>query len=92
MKMHRTQLYLDDETHRLAAWQARMFGTTISNVLRQSVKNFIKPRPGKDPEEFIRWIKGLHKKYPTPKGTPTDLALEHDHYLYGTPKKYPKNK
>lgn len=92
MKMRRTQLYLDDETHRLAAWQARMFGTTISEVLRQSVKTYVKPWPKKNPEEFIRWIKELNKKYPTPKGTPRDLALEHDHYLYGTPKKYAKNK
>lgn len=92
MKMRRTQLYLDDETHRLAAWQAKMMGTTISEVLRQSIKAQIKSRPKRDPGEFILWIKELHKKYPTPKGAPTDLALEHDHYLYGTPKKYAKNK
>jgi len=92
MKMHRTQLYLDEETHQLAAWQAKIMGTTISELLRQSVKSYIKPRPKKNPGEFILWIKELHKKYPTPKGTPADLALEHDHYLYGTPKKYAKNK
>ena len=90
MQMHRTQLYLDTETKRLATWQATLEGTSLSDILRKSVKSYVKPKPKVKNITFSHWIKALNRKYPTPPGTPTDLALEHDHYLYGTPKKYSK--
>lgn len=88
--MTRTQLYLDTESRRLALLMARLEGTTLSEIIRKSVRAYAKPKRTKDRKNFIAWIDELNKKYPTPAGTPTDLALEHDHYLYGTPKKYSK--
>lgn len=88
MKMRRTQLYLDDETHRLAAWQARMIGSSVSEVIRLSIRHYVEKKPRRTKKELLDWLSDFHKKYPTPPGSPTDLALEHDHYLYGTPKKY----
>lgn len=91
--MKRTQLYIDPETYNLAAWQAKIEGTSVSDVVRKSIKTYVKPKPKQQTkEDIVAWIKELNRKYPTPAGTPTDLALEHDHYLYGTPKKYTKAK
>ena len=89
--MKRTQIYLDEETRSLAQWQAKIEGTSLSQVLRASIKAYVKPKSKKiRSSDFIRRIEALNKKYPTPPGTPTDIAIEHDHYLYGTPKKYTK--
>jgi len=90
--MHRTQLYLDDETRRLALWEASLQGTTLSEVIRRSVRTYVKQKPKQkmSNRDFAKWIEEFNKKYPTPKNTPKDLGLEHDHYLYGTPKKYSK--
>lgn len=90
MLMKRTQIYLDEETRALALWQAKIDGTSLSQVLRASVKAYVKPKAKKGTSDFIRRIEALNKKYPTLPGTPTDIAMEHDHYLYGTPKKYTK--
>jgi len=92
MKMHRTQLYLDDETKQLAAWEAEIQSTSLSEILRRSVRTYVKPKPKQkmSNRDFTEWIEKFNKKYPTPKNTPRDMGLEHDHYLYGTPKKYSK--
>jgi len=92
MLMKRTQLYIDPATYNLAVWQAKIEGTSVSEVVRRSIKVYVEPKqkPKQTKEEVLTWIKAFHNKYPTPPGTPTDLALEHDHYLYGTPKKYTK--
>ena len=90
MSMRRTQIYLDEETKALAQWQAKIEGTSMSHILRASVKAYVKPKNKNKVSDFIQRIEALNKKYPTPPGTPTDIAMEHDHYLYGTPKKYSK--
>lgn len=87
MLMTRTQLYLDPESRRLALWKAKLEGTTISEVVRRSIKNYAKPKPKKNPREFLAWLDEFNKKYPTPPSTPTDISEQLDHYLYGTPKK-----
>ncbi len=86
--MKRTQVYIDMDTYRQAITQARMTKTTLSELVRRGLKTQVKPK--KSHQEFAAWVKQFLKKYPTPKNTPTDIALEHDHYLYGTPKKYSK--
>lgn len=89
--MKRTQLYIDPATYNLAVWQAKIEGTSVSDVVRKSIKVYVEPKPKRQTKQAITaWINELNRKYPTPPGTPTDLALEHDHYLYGTPKKYTK--
>lgn len=90
--MHRTQLYLDEETKQLAAWGAEIQSVSLSEILRRSVRTYIKPTPKQkmSNRDFVKWIEEFNKKYPTPKNTPRDIGLEHDHYLYGTPKKYSK--
>ena len=94
MLMKRTQLYLDHETWQLARLQAQAEGTTLSDILRRSLKVYVERKPKKqiqkNHKDLLRWLEDLNRKYPSPPDTPTDLGLEHDHYLYGTPKKYSK--
>ncbi|MBI3576489.1 hypothetical protein HY086_00395 [Candidatus Gottesmanbacteria bacterium] len=90
--MKRTQLYIDPATYQLALDQAKRQGTSVSDVIRRSIKHYVEPKlpPKQRRQEFLKWLDAFNKKYPTPPGTPPDLGLEHDHYLYGTPKKYAK--
>lgn len=88
--MKRTQLYIDPSTYSLAVLQAQKEGTSLSEIMRKSIKAYAKPEPKKNRRKFLQWLTDFHKKFPTPPGTPTDIAMEHDHYLYGTPKKYSK--
>lgn len=90
--MHRTQLYLDDETRRLAIWQARTMGSSVSEVIRLSVRHYVEKKPRTQKNDLQAWLDDFHKKFPTPPGSPTDISLEHDHYIYGTPKKYVNTK
>ncbi len=50
-------------------------------------KNEEKPKPRK----FMQKIEELRKKLPPDawKDSPTDGSLNHDHYLYGSPKRKP---
>lgn len=88
--MTRTQLYLDPESRTLAVRIAKREGTTVSEIIRRSIKHYAEPKLNKGNKDVIAWITALNKKYPTPPNTPADLALEHDHYLYGTLKRYSK--
>jgi hypothetical protein len=88
MLMKRTQVYIDLPTYHLAQAQAKLTGTSLSDLIRSSLKKQLGTKAAN--HDFLEGIKELNKKYPVPKNTPTDLSLEHDHYLYGTPKKYSK--
>ncbi len=91
--MKRTQIYLDYEAKNLVTRQAKLESSTVSHIIRKTIKAYFKSQSEAQKTgitNLSKWIAGLNKKYPTPPGTPTDLALEHDHYLYGTPKKYSK--
>lgn len=82
--MKRTQVYLDFPTYQLALTHARSTGTTLSHVIRTSLKSQIK---SKTPKNSLLEIAKLAKTFKWPKNTPTDLSYNLDHYVYGTPKK-----
>jgi len=89
MLMKRTQLYLDHETWQLARLQAQAEGTTLSDILRRSLKVYVEKKPKKHTKksrrEFLAWLDEFHKKSPAPPGTPTDLSTNLDYYLYHEP-------
>ncbi len=52
--------------------------------LQVEVHDSVDTKPQGSPAELARWIESLP---PLPEKLPSDLAAEHDHYLYGTPKR-----
>ena len=82
--MKRTQLYIDQETYRLATVHAKMRGITISELVRQGLRTQIKQTLK---ENSLKKLVLFAEKFPDLPGTPTDMSTNLDHYLYGTPKR-----
>ena len=79
MLMKRTQLYIDYETYARAALYAKRLGVTHSDVVRQSLRSRTKlVALRKSTQALVTFS----KKYPAPIGTPKDIAVKHDAYLY----------
>ncbi|HYH61549.1 MAG TPA: CopG family transcriptional regulator [Solirubrobacterales bacterium] len=73
---------LDDELERVA----RAGGVSKAEIVRRCLREGIeskKPWPKDDP--FFELIGAFEGK----PGDPTDVSVNHDHYIYGTPKKWP---
>lgn len=47
----------------------------------------VAPRPSKDPELTVDWLLRQIDSLPLDETWPADGAEQHDHYLYGTPKR-----
>ena len=87
--MHRTQLYIPQSLWKSVQQEARTQHITGSELVRHVLaKYFIRgSKPAKKTEGLLAFSERINKKYPG--HTPKDLALNADHYMYGTPKKYP---
>ena len=88
MLMKRTQIYIDPETLLEAKLIAKREGETLSHIARKALRDFVakKKKPIKT-KDSLKWLFEFSKKYPSLPGTPTDMSVNHDHYLYGTPKR-----
>ena len=86
--MIRTQIYLNKHEYDFVQAEAKRREEPMAAVIR----NFIDEKM-EIPEDA--WINNPMLE-PTPKDLgfklPEDAAINHDHYLYGTPKKYAKVK
>lgn len=82
--MKRTQLYIDYETYLLAQAIAKSTRTTISDLVRQSLRAHIKQTPTGN---SLVAIAKFADEFPDLPGTPSDISTNLDHYLYGTPKR-----
>lgn len=57
-------------------------------IVREAVARYLLEDPKTErPESAARWFQGLKKLAAAAKKGPTDLAMNHDHYLYGTPQR-----
>lgn len=88
MKMKRTQLYIKPTTHQNVAREAQRRRCTMAQLMRESLEQKFDGQPKKSGGahvllEMIKDAKRLEKQYPTSKDAPTDLAENHDYYLYG---------
>lgn len=85
--MKRTQIYLPPHLHRRLKEEAKRRKCSLAKLLRESIeKDYgILPKKGNAHVllDMIANAKKLEKKYPIPKDAPTDLAENHDYYLYG---------
>ncbi len=82
--MKRKQLYLDDATERALKRLAARTGRSEASHVREALHQYIEQADGSDGDPF-ELIIGL---VDDPDG-PTDVAVNHDHYLYGAPKVEP---
>jgi len=87
--MHRTQLYVPQSLWKSVQTEAQTKQVTASAVVRDILaKYFVRnPKPIKKTEGLLEFAERINQKYPST--APKDLAMNLDHYMYGTPKKYP---
>lgn len=86
--MVRTQIYLTREEHGFLTAEAARRGEAMAAILRGYIDEKMRlPESAWDDNPMLA---------PTPKDDalklPEDAAINHDHYLYGTPRKYVKRR
>jgi len=79
--MMRKQLYLDGESERLLKRLAAQTGRSEASHVREALRLYLENQPPVEHDPLERLI-GL---VDDPDG-PVDVAVNHDHYLYGAPK------
>ena len=82
--MKRKQLYLDEATDRALKRLAARTGRSEASHVREALRAYVEREQGVDDDPF-ELIIGL---VDDPDG-PDDVAVNHDHYLYGAPKVEP---
>lgn len=84
MSMIRKQLFLDEDLDRALKGVAKSTGRSEAAVVRDALRAYLAERlrrPATDPWlTLVGMVDG--------EG-PTDAAINHDHYLYGAPKRQP---
>jgi hypothetical protein len=80
--MHRTQLLLPRDLHRRAADAARARRTSLGNLVREALSEYLARTGGVEPAaEAVEEIL-LDKPFDDPEPDPR-LSADVDHYLYG---------
>ena len=79
--MKRTQLYLDEEEHKILKGLSRKTGKSIGQLVREAVDelycgNKILEKPLSDEDPIWKFIGAG-------KSSETDVSRKHDRYLYG---------
>jgi hypothetical protein len=77
--MHRTQLLLEEWQYEELKAMAEQTGRSMSDVLRGLITAQLGPRRSRS--------KGVADLAGMVKDGPSDLGTNHDHYLYGAPKR-----
>ena len=80
--MRRKQLYLDEPTERALKRVAAQTGRSEAAVVREALQRYVADLPATDDDPLERLI-GLVDD----ADGPDDVAEQHDHYLYGAPKR-----
>lgn len=79
MLMKRTQVYIDLPTYQQAKAVANVSGQTLSDLIRASLVNRLKD---KKLTNSLKLLADFSKKFKPLKGTPRDLSVNLDKYLY----------
>jgi hypothetical protein len=80
--MHRTQLLLPAELHRRAAQMARARRTSLGNLVREALSEYLARSGSVQPSDEAVTEILLARPFDDPKPDPT-LSTDVDHYLYG---------
>jgi hypothetical protein len=84
--MHRTQLLLPPDLHRRAASLARARGTSLGNLVREALGEYLARVGGVQPSPDAVDEVLLAPPFEDPDPDP-ELSLNVDHYLYGAPRR-----
>jgi len=79
--MRRKQLYLDDDTDRALKRMAARTGRSEASHVREALRRYLgeaSPATGDPLEGLIGLVED--------EDGPDDVAVNHDHYLYGAPR------
>ena len=91
-----TNVRFSEETLRALKHRAVELGKPVSNLVREAVEVYMaEPAvlPEKDAQRRqAKWLESLIGCAGSSKKGPRDAGLNHDHYLYGSPKKFQKAK
>ncbi|MBI4729539.1 MAG: ribbon-helix-helix protein, CopG family [Acidobacteria bacterium] len=79
--MKRTQVYLEEGLDRRLREAAREQGRSAASLVREAVGAYLESKGRRSPENPLLGLIGIGE------GGPGDTAEEHDHYLYGAPKR-----
>lgn len=80
----RTQVYFPEDLYRQIAKKAKEESKSSAQVIREAVTEYLEKKGKQD----IDWDNDpLFKAVGIMKSGVTDLSVNHDHYLYGMPKK-----
>ena len=86
--MVRTQIYLTRPEHEFVSAEARRRGEPMAAVIRGFIDDKMRL-----PDAAWERNPMLETSPEDPElALPVDAAINHDHYLYGAPKKYVKNR
>lgn len=77
--MKRTQVYIDFPTYRKAKAVANLSGQTLSGLIRTSLAGRVNDKRVVNSLELVA---NLSKKFKPLPGTPRDLSVNLDKYLY----------
>lgn len=99
--LQRTQILLDTETKRDLEYLSEVTNRSMSDLVRQFVAEKVKVEKKRVKKQKVKKMSGAEallkmaeeaKKIDEKYGTdyPTDLSINHDHYLYGAPKRKTK--
>jgi hypothetical protein len=83
--MKRTQVYLDEEAWAQIEALAREAGRSSASVVRDAVSEYLAGRKSGDDDPILALMDWAAQN--PPDAGPVDAAEEHDHYLYGAPKR-----
>ena len=84
--MHRTQLLLPRDLHRRAAQAARARRTSLGNLVREALSEYLARTGGVEPSAEAVDEVLLSEPFDDPEPDPK-LSVDVDHYLYGTPRR-----
>ncbi len=76
----RTQIYLPRKVHGALRRAARARGVSMAQIIREAAEETLRREDTREQDPLSGLIGVM-------KNAPADLSVNHDHYLYGSPRK-----
>ena len=87
--MVRTQVYLPQATYNALVERAQQEGLTMASQIRAALDTYLQRAEAEEQGAILRPDDPIFQMIGMADSGLTDVALNHDHYLYGTPKRDP---